>query len=152
MKTLFNTKSIAAAIAMTMTSAMFSFGAIAADAPEQAPQQEIKTEVVKLGGGFIAGMSPKQTCLFFKKNYRSKNEHNYLCRMIDRKDFSNLTVVNTKITNGMKRVQQIENIAFFFNENEELHLVMSVEDVSHDSGAKGEFIHMNQVAMRSHYY
>ena len=152
MNTLFNTKSIAAAIAMTMTSFGAFAGDMATDAPQQAPQQEVQKEVEKLGGGFIVGMSQLQTCLYFKENYRSRNENNYLCRMIDRKDFSNLTVVNTKITNGMKRIQQIENIAFFFNENEELRLVMSVEDMSHDAGGKREFIHMNQVAMRGHYY
>jgi hypothetical protein len=40
----------------------------------------------------------------------------------------------------------------YFNENEKLRLVMSVDDVSHDAGGKREFIHMNNVASRSHYY
>ncbi len=92
---------------------------------------------LKIGGGFIAGMTPEQTCIYFLDHYNTKK--NILCRQVGKKDFSNLTLINYRITNTPGKMQGIDTIAFFFDQNKSLKKVMAVADASHDGLGKDEY-------------
>jgi hypothetical protein len=62
-----------------------------------------------------------------------------LCRHVGKKDFSNLALVNYRITNTPEKMQGIDTIAFFFDQNKNLKKVMAVADASHDTIGKDEY-------------
>ena len=104
----------------------------------------------KLGGGFVAGMSPEQTCIYFLDHYNTKK--NQLCRNVGKKDFSNLTLVNYRITNTPENLQGIDTMAFFFDQNKNLSKVMAVADPSHDSLGKEEYKNKLEKAVPIYFY
>jgi hypothetical protein len=83
-----------------------------------------------LGGGFIEGMTPEQTCIYFYDHYKSRK--NDLCKKVGKADFSELTIVNKQITVSPDKNNQIKTIAFFFDKYAKLSMVQAVADDSSD--------------------
>jgi hypothetical protein len=72
-----------------------------------------------LGGGFISGMTPTETCLFFHKHYKVQIKDEELCSRVKKDvDFTNLTIINDGIFASHNKLQDIHTIAFYFNEDE----------------------------------
>lgn len=91
----------------------------------------------RLGGGFVEGMTPEQTCIYFYDHYKSRK--NDLCKKVGKADFSELTIVNKDITNSPDKNNPIKTIAFFFDKNAKLNLVQAVaNDDSDDSENKNK--------------
>ena len=90
-----------------------------------------------LGGGFVEGMTPAQTCIYFYDNYKSRK--NDLCKKVGKTDFSELTIVNKQITVSPDKNNQIKTIAFFFDKYAKLSMVQAVaDDTSDDSDNKNK--------------
>jgi hypothetical protein len=82
-----------------------------------------------LGSGFIQGMSAEQTCLHFKQTFKARK--NTLCKSIGSKDFNNLTLVNGFIKGSIGPKDDINAIAFYFDNDEKLTLVQSIDTTEH---------------------
>ena len=78
-----------------------------------------------LGGGFVEGMTPEQACIHFKDHFRTPK--NILCKNVGSADFTNLTVVNRRITGSPNQNNEIKTIAFYFDDDKKLALVQSVK-------------------------
>jgi hypothetical protein len=86
----------------------------------------------RLGGGFVGGMTPEQACVYFIDNYKTKK--NKLCKQVGKSDFSELTVVNKKITKSPDSKNQVTTIAFFSDKSGKLNMVQTVADDLADDG------------------
>jgi hypothetical protein len=85
-----------------------------------------------LGGGFIEGMTPEQTCIYFYDHY--KVQRNNLCSKVGSANFSELTIVTKNIVKSPDMDNPINTIAFFFDKNARLNLVQAVVDDGADEG------------------
>lgn len=86
----------------------------------------------RLGGGFVAGMTPEQTCIYFYDHY--KVQRNNLCSKVGSANFSELTIVTKNIVKSPDMKNPINTIAFFFDKNARLNLVQAVVDDGADEG------------------
>lgn len=80
----------------------------------------------RLGGGFVAGMTPAQACIYFYDHY--KVQRNNLCSKVGSANFSELTIVTKNIVKSPDMKNPINTIAFFFDKNARLNLVQAVVD------------------------
>ncbi|NQZ07988.1 MAG: hypothetical protein HRT35_12570 [Algicola sp.] len=93
----------------------------------------------RLGGGFVKGMTPAQTCIYFYDHY--KVQRNNLCSKVDSANFSELTIVTNNIVKSPDMSNPIKTIAFFFDKNARLNLVQAVvDDGADDSNNRNKTI------------
>jgi hypothetical protein len=132
-----------------------SGGSAQTSAKKNEPEMVINPPGTKLGGGFTAGMTPQQACDVFNKYYKTSARHNNLCKKLNQdkpKNFSNVSVVNRKITPTGNMNQAINTMVFVFNEQGTLNLVMAVEDdTPHDMEQK-QVKDIHEQTVRKYHY
>ena len=94
------------------------------DALRMTSNQQPSPSGRQLGAGFIKGMTPEQTCIHFKDNFKTKD--NLLCKSVSRQNLAGATIVNRDIDDSHISNQAIAAIAFFFDNESKLNYIQGI--------------------------